>query len=252
MPDYSIIACSEEHNTASLTGDFTSGWSGSVTLRCAWSNRLALIADLVGNRRPFPGTGLTIPPQCTSASCVPDGGAFSADGQTIVYSEGLVTANYSTEIIDLVSEVLEPRTEYRTMDYRRFRWGSATGDALLESEAPGMLMKSFDISRTLYQITSIPALYLTAGGHCNNASHTSALLGLTFPAETLMFQPGSIQRTITTAGASKWTVNMKFLYNPNGWNTYYRAKTQTWTRQYLAGGSVWYNSPLVDMSPLLA
>jgi len=178
---------------------------------------------------------------------------YTVVGQTCVYTDALVTVNYSSkEEVDLVSETLTPNVEFITADHKQFRWGSATGDPLLENEAPGYRMYSLTLERTLYKVSSVPASILTLPGTVNNATYSSTLLGLSFATETLLFQPKSLNRTITTAGSKGWDVSVAFLFKPEGWNKFYRAKTQTYEEIYhVEAGGVHKNYPLASYAAFL-
>jgi hypothetical protein len=175
-------------------------------------------------------------------------------GQSCEYLDALVTVAYSTEEEDLLSESLEPTAEFITLDYKRFRWSGADGDPLLEGEAPGKLVRNLNLVRNIMKIVDIPVATLDLPGSVNHEDYVSALLGLTFPAETLLFQPPAMSRTITTAGAKAWNLNLKFSYKPWGWNKYWRSKTETYERIYIVGmsGADPYNMyPLNDFSDFL-
>lgn len=256
--DYSSVACSEEFDTYSE--DFSVDGepiSARVTLRCAYSDRYALVDDLLSNARTPPQmSGFANPPQARRAGVKPFPGdeeavPITTDGQGIVYSEALVSVEYSTLIMDLVSESIEPTAEFLTQDHRRFRWGAANGDPLLEAEAPGRLYQSMNIVRTLYYVASVPPEVLTLVGKVNNAQWVSGLLGLTFATETMLYQPPNVSRKIATNGSDGFTITSKFSYKTPGWNWYWRAKTQSWAQIYIVGGAVYKQYIPADMAALL-
>lgn len=251
MGVFSAVACKEEYGTATENAGLKDGVSASVVLRCAYADRLALMDDLLGFPRVWPRSGYTLPPSAISCACKPDLTKYTQSSQEIVYEEALVTVNYSTEVQDLVSESLEPTQEFITLDYRRFCWGSPNGPNLIEGEAPGKLIRGLNIVRTLYKKTTVPAAVLATTG-VNNVAYSSNLLGLTFPSETLLYEPGNLSRTFTTLGTEGFTVTVKFSYRQHGWNKFWRADTQQWTRIYLRGGAQYNSYPLVDYSSLLA
>jgi hypothetical protein len=84
------------------------------------------------------------------------------------------------------------------------------------------------------------------------------LLGITFPAQTLLFNPPTINRKITTAGAQAWTVACRFSYRASGWNKSWRAATQQWEQVYYrnpsgSGSTAPYNNfSTADFSQVLA
>lgn len=246
-----VVACSEEH--VSYSENFTlEDWSASVVLRCAWASRHALVADIVGNRRAWPHSGYGVVPLAQSAAVKPDGAAYIEVGQACSYSDALVTINYGTKQLDLVAESLEPQVEFRTLDYRQFRWGAGDGDPLIEAEAPGKLIRGLSLVRTHYHLSSIHASILTLPGSCNDAAYASTLLGLTFDEETLLFAPGPMNRTITTAGSKGWNVQLKFMFKASGWNKFWRAKTEDWEEIYQVGEADAYkNYPPDDFSAWL-
>lgn len=171
------------------------------------------------------------------------------------YEKALITVEYGPpkggappEDVEgvLMSESLEPTAEFLTEDYTQFQWGSgATGIPLKENEAPGRLMRGLDYVVTLHQVTTLPASTLSHVGFVNSVAispKTVGLTGLTFAIETLLYQPPTIQRVITTEGAKKWTVTKRYTYKPNwdganarGWNWFWRAETGIYEQLYLKG-----------------
>lgn len=223
---YSAVACFEEFQTVSEEYALGVGMSPSVTLRCAWADRHALAADLLGNKRPYPQAPGANPPQANRVAIMPAPQQYAAVGQGIIYQEALVTVSYSHEIKDLISESIEPTAEFITQDYRKYRWTDENGDPLLEAEAPGKLVRGLTLCRTMYEVPALPATLLTECGKVNGSPYTSSLLGLTFATETLLFTPPFTRRTITTAGSDGFTVDLKFMYKPETWNKFWRSKTQ--------------------------
>lgn len=250
MGTYSIIPCWEEHGGVAENFSLDK-WTASVTLRCAWGNRYLLVNDIIGNSRPFPHSSYAVAPQASSASIVPALDAAITVGQSLDYEYALVTINYSTEVKDLVVEEIEPTTEFIKEDFRRFRWGAASGDPLTEKEAPGRLVRGMNIVRTYYQLASIHPDFLDLVGACNSAQYVSALLGLTFPAQTLLYHPPVINRAITTAGAEAFTLKAKYTYKKGGWNHYWRQKSQDFEQIYDVNGVVYESYPPESFANIL-
>lgn len=259
MAIYSVVACAEEHATISEDMGRLSGVAAKVTLRCAWDDRFLLMADLIGNNRVWPNGGFVIPPMVQSCGAVPDHGAYITVGQACVYEHALVTVNYSHNIVDVFSESLEPTAEFITVDHKQFRWGAADGEVLLEGEAPGFLLRSCNLVRTLYNLPSLPADILSLVGMSNDDDYTSTLLGLTFPEETLLFQPPMPSRTFTTTGTTGWTLQMKFSSKPQGWNKFWRGsilgvnpgEVGNWDEIYHINGGLYKPHPPADFSAYL-
>jgi hypothetical protein len=171
------------------------------------------------------------------------------------YIDALVSVGYSSgEETDFISESLEPTVEFVTLDYKNFRWGAANGDEVKEGEAPGKLVRSLSLVRTIYHLASIPTDVLDLVGSVNDTAYASTLLGLTFPAETMLFSPPSMDRTITTAGTKGWNLAMRWMYKPETWNKFWnaRANPAAYQRMYTVDPGTVYNSyPLEDHSNLL-
>lgn len=246
------IQCAEEHGSVTENLDLDKA-EAKVTLRCAYNDRWDLVGDLLGYLRPWPGcVGWANPPRARKASIKSAGDCGHAVGQGIVYEEALVDVDYSTESDtgdggeesgqDIVAESLEPTVEFLTLDHKRFRWSS--GDPLLEGEAPGMQVRSLAIKRTHYRVVPpLNAGLVSLVGYCNSAQYTSSLLGLTFAAQTLLFQPPSLSRKITTDGERAFDISMSFVYKPDGWNKFWRTKTQQYESIYDEDGNIVYNYP---------
>lgn len=219
-------------------------------LRCAWSDRLQLMADLIGGRDVYPyfdsGSRLT----ARTGGAVPFGRQVGESGVTASYETALVTINYSTKGNDkegnqgdLYSETLEPNVEFLTLGHEDFRWGSADGEALKENEAPGRLIRSLDYLLTIYQVYAIPSAVLDLIGCVNYTSWLADLLGLTFPAGTLLYNPPQITRKITFEEIEPWTLSFRFSYRPDGWNKFWRQKTQQFESIYHKDEGLYYNYP---------
>jgi hypothetical protein len=238
---FSAVDCQEYHMSSSEGGDLNSGLRASVTLQVPWGDRWALMDDILSNSRSWPKAppAVTVLPRAFSASCVPlPGGEYTEDGQGCNYSgDALVTVNYGTQITQTGAESIEPSMDYDTMDHRLLHWTSGTGDTLLESEAPPIVMRSLNITRTRYKLSAIPNEVLTCVGKVNSTTYTSAILGLSFNAETLLFQPGGIQRSFTDFGNSGFTLTMKFAFKPETWNKFRRATNGLYYPIYFKNGT---------------
>lgn len=253
MAIYSVVACAEE------LGEQTEDWdlestSKTVTLRCAWSDRYNLVDDLLGNMRAWPHGGWADPPRASSAKIAPFATTNApAVGQSITYDDALVTVQYTHDVVDLISESIEPNADFITVDHRNFRWSEPGGPPLTPEEAPGKLRNSLSLVRTLYRVQPpLPLALLSSPGKCNHEPYTSQLLGLTFDKETLMFVPPHLSRVIRTDGSKGFTVKLKFGYKPEGWNSYWRAQSSAYQAIYNPSTGVVYKShPLADLSAFL-
>jgi hypothetical protein len=233
----------------------------SVTLQCAWDIRHAVVEDIVGNYMLWPHMlGFARAPYAQTAGIVPLDSKGVTSGQSITYEDALITVNYGfgdgEDPEDLFSESLEPTAEFITLDYKKFSWINDTddgpGDALLEGEAPGKLLRGMNLVRTVFKVTSLPPALLTCFGCVNAATYVSGVLGFTFNEETLLYNPPTTDRTINTAGTDGWNIQLRFGIKPEGWNKFWRSKTQTWEVMWDNEAEQEYKSyPTGDFSSLL-
>ena len=231
MPNYSAVACDEIYGSYKEDLSLASH-TASVDLRVPWANRYLLVNDLILNRRRWPTNVGLIANKCAIVPFLSEGN--QGGEQSITYADfATVSVQYGPEgsedtpddPVDLVSEELEPTAEFQTLDYRKFSWlnidGATSLRDLKEDEAPGRLFRGFNLVRTIFHRATIPASVLTLPGTCNESSYTSGLLGLDFDAETLLFTPPQLSRTVTTDGVGRWTLQVRFEVNPNGWNKFW-------------------------------
>lgn len=257
---YSTVACAEVSHSVQENATET-GPTARVQLRCAWSLRDDLVADIVGNLKEWPRI-----PNCKAyaqnASVVPaPGGETITDGQGNTYDEAIVTVNYNqlkagngggdTQNGQLFSESLEPSAEFTTLNHKDFRWTSSSGDKLEPQEAPGKLQIGMDYVLTRYNVNSIPAAVLNNVGTVNASAINSYLLGLNFAAETALLCPVTPTRQINISGVGKWTLPVRFSIKPTGWNKFWRAKTQSYESIWLADGGAYKSYPTSNMAALL-
>lgn len=249
MSLYSSVPCSEEYDSRSenaergTSKDSPPSASATVVLRCAWGDRWALIEDILGNLRSYPDEPLCV---AKNVSGVKGVGVGQVDGQAQNYEHALVTVNYSTltsqekeeqeqEGVEIFTERLEPTAEFITLDHKLFQWGDSNDNAedLEEGEAPGKLQRGLALCRDWKNLRFPPPEILDLVGHCNEDGYFSRILGLYFEAETLLYVPPQMQRAIRTDEVEAFSAGMKFMFKPQGWNKFWRAKTQTWERIYL-------------------
>ncbi len=244
------INYAENHGSPQNESLAESGRSATMILRCAWEDRWALMEEILlpfGWRYPHypvppPGYG-DVRPIATSCGCKPFLAKNEGEGQECAYDTALITVQFQPsriteeeETYDIYAESIEPTAEFLTLDHSLFAWGSANGDALKPDEAPGRVERGLDYVYTRYRQATLPAKILTLPGSVNASAITSASLGLTFAAETLLFNPPSIDRTMATDGSDGFTSVYRLSYKKPGWNVYWRSATQKYQAMYLKDG----------------
>lgn len=250
---YSTVSCDEEEGSRSETMSLD-GFTASVTLRVPFNNKYLLVQDLLINKRKWPWLPASAAPQARTASIVPFGidpdNIVPANGN-LVYTDALVTVNYSHEEKDLISEEIEPTVDFTRLDHRNFRWSG--GDPVLEPEAPGRQIRGLNFVRTYYYVSAIPVEVLTRIGQVNDANVVATTLGITFLPETLLYEPGPITRTVDTLGTDFYTVQTRFSVHPVSWNKFWRSESQTYEDMvHIATGSVYKNYPLGSFTNLMS
>jgi hypothetical protein len=261
MATYSAVDCAEDTDGLSISFDALTGEvTASVKLMCAWNQRWALVNDLLLNSRVLPYYGFGAP-VALNASVAPFGERYQ-DGQAYVYSEAVVSVNYGIKKydevgdFDIVAESIEPQAEFRILPYQNFRWSSKTGDPLVEAEAPGKLEMKLMLVRQIFKVpTPLPLLALTGTGKCHNAAYTSPLLGLTFPAESLLYLEPKFERTLRNNGNDGVNYTQQWAIKYTGWNKFYRAKTAAYENIYMttnAGVDPHKSYEAIDLKDILA
>jgi len=257
----SLVLCAEEANTARETYDDDRGlMSAEVTLRCAYGDRHLLVGDICGNLRPWPKGAAGVVPKAKSAAITADlsVGAFTAGSQLWIPYWALVTIRYSTKDTDVVTEEIEFASQFAKLDHKWFKWGpldpyTGAGDALKDEESPAFLLYSMNLTRNVLFLDSVDDSRYDLVGFCNDAPYVSSILNRTFATETLVVAPPSVRYKKTSIGDVKYDITQKFAYQPQGWNRYFRTRTNSWEEIFLAGSSTPYkNYTPADLSGILA
>lgn len=258
MPNADISGITYEELEGSPTGNITpAGFVGTRVLKCAWDEYLNLAQRLLGGWLTIEGSTAYYTPYSYPGqpSAVVQGVQFapfdervtdtSGDTTRASYSYAQLTVNYGNSTFagdpdnpdaPLFEESLEPYAEFLTLPAVGFKWGSTSGDALKDEEAPGKLFKGLNWVYSRPSVTNIPSAVLSLVGCVNSSTLRSKSLGLDFAAETLLYNPPLLRRAVTADGTGAWSLEYRFSYKPQGWNRFWRAKTQAWDRIYTASG----------------
>ena len=277
-----------------LEGSPTEAWTdtgfrATVKLSCLWAHRYWIARSiLIRGGEYYPhrpqtgarakkveisplgtvgsgGDGLTAYPQSLRS-----GALASLLGHLTTYPRALLTIEYETPELD-ATETIEPVVEFRTLDHTKFVWGRvesyttingeqatrivATGDRLAPNEAPGKLELGCDIKVTLSGVRALPLAALELPGHVNDARVTFPRIGLYFEPETLLFHPPTAERRVLPDFSEAWRLSYRFSFRAEGWNRYWRQKTQSWDPILVRGAGTeewteYKNYPLGDFSLL--
>lgn len=227
-------------------------------LECAWTDRWTLMSELLAEDYENEAGTLM---KNTGNTSAPFPAANTGATTVATYEKALVTANYAILEITLEedeegeekSESIEPTAEFLSVDGTELRWTNNAGDKVGEGDYPAKLFVGFDYIYTKTFQETLPDAVLDLIGTVNVAAvhpTSEGMESFSFPAETLLYQPPSIQRTINPEGALTWTVNYRFTYKPNkdkgntqrGWNYFFRTEKGAggagdFDKMFIAGGN---------------
>lgn len=263
----------EEMESSPVERLLTSGFEATRRLKCAWADRLDLARELSGSAE-WVEDELVVTPAATypnfsaasvrSVQIAPFGviSADTVDASQAAYPCAILTVHYATPSSDssgsssaspdtLVAESLEPTTEFLTISADGLRWGSTSGTALLPDESPGQQMRGLNWVYTRFRMPVVVPATFSLVGKVNASSITSTTLGVSFAAETLLYNPPLLKRTTSLAGVSDWQVTYRFSYRPTGWNRFWRSSTSTFDQIFTASGPLTVY-PTGDFTALLA
>lgn len=257
----SLTEPDEMHGTAKET------WSNEqvscdVQLRAKWSDRHGIMSNLLTAPLawPYHSNGNVY---AVSGGMQPMIESATKDGSGLVYEFAILSVHFETLTkstggnntdVTIFSESIDPTANFLTIPPDGFFWKGSGSQLtpLKQEEAPGKLEIGLDYGVTYYNLTFIPAAALTLIGSVNSAPVVSPSLGLTFGAETLLYNPPKITRNITTQGNNRYTMACRFTYKQAGWNQFWRAETGGYSRIYYPDGTTPYNNyPLQNFAGVL-
>lgn len=246
------VECYEIPGTKQEQASAFNGITCSVQLMCLWEERWDLVDDIMGTPRPWPflTTGFVPYPIDAKIREWPPESKYTtdADEQACFFEFANVEIGYSSQLVEDSVENIEPSMEAIPSNHKLFRWSADADGGLSENEAPPKILRSMIFSRTRYRLGALPTEFLTAVGCTNIAAYASPNLGITFPADTLMYMPAPATRTFYNVGAGGYTATFKFAYKPEGWNKYWNARTQSFATIYTPYGSPYIAYPQIDFS----
>ena len=235
------ITVAYEEVSGSPVETFTDrGFEAARILECAFADRMTLAGQLRGGNRLMGGVSVYTRPQRYPhyQAAVVDEVRVEPFGATVAGDSALATAYELARLSvtyrvpeygwaglaeqTLVSESLEPVVEFLTLPHEQFYWDEQASEPLSESEAPGKLVRMLDWVYTCHQALAVPAATLSLVGKVNDVEITSVTLGVSFPAQTLLYNPPHLEREITTEGAKAWRLTYRFTYRPETWNKFPR------------------------------
>ena len=240
------------------------GWEAIVEMLVPWSMRAAVLEDVVGNNRLYPHlmglscayaiSGSSQPyegevPQSSGAGAS-DAAQYTAAHLTIKYGRSHTNQNHSGEGTgrELYTEQLDFTDEHLKLKGKQYQWGHDTGSTYMDDElSPVIIVRGFEYTQVRYNQLVIPTSIMSLLGTSNAAPYVCPLLGVTLPAESMLFAPPTLQRKVLSSGLNLWTITYKLSGKPTGWNKAWNPnggieidgfKTGGWEYFYQAGAGV--------------
>ncbi len=247
------------------------GFEARRILECAFSDRLKLSQELLGGTRLVGEVYVYTSPQtyphyssavARDVRIEPFGGTVSGTSSTeleyelarlhVTYAIPDHTLGQEGEV--LISESLEPAVEFLTLPHEKFYWDDQGTEPLNASEAPARIVRMIDWIYTRYKMVEIPPATLGLVGKVNSGSLTSITFNLTFPSESLLYNPPQLEREVTTDGTVTWKVTYRFTYRSESWNKFPKRGSETMQTIYREDGggySIFRPYELGDFSLIL-
>ncbi len=222
-------------------------FSASMRVLVDWNNRHTLMHEFLGFRLVYPhavGDNLAVPALTASSQPFPaeQGQVVLRTGQSVSsYEKADVTINFGLSQVQggpgrdvrggltsraLISESIEPTTESIILNVDDFVW-EQDRKKLAPQEAPIKLDVGLEYIFTRHIVAGPNLAALAIVGHVNQQrirTVTPSLSGYVFEPETLLLKPGQVRRQLDTLGSEKISESYNFIWRPNGWNRFWRAK----------------------------
>jgi len=253
----------------------TDQWSPSVTLRCLFENRYALITRMRG--RTWPHATGTFRPIATGFSIegsgVPRGGGTNTDTQLFTYTHALVTCNYEqvaggnntnpNAAFEFFTETIEPTIEYLRLPHHELFFpgitpsGGAAGPTgpprpLSPEQTPGLPVYRERYMRTYVGI-SLPLFgpFTSLQNRINTNAVASPLLGVTYDPLTVLYGNRRVGYSLRTDGSQSANLSLEFTYRQETWRKYWDFDQQDFLEIQNANGDPIAFPPEADLSPVL-
>lgn len=153
------------------------------------------------------------------------GGAMGKPIGLADYEKAVVTVDYSTDAIglerDLLTEELRPFAQYDTVNVEKMQWPD--GSAVNKPAAPAHLTRGMEYIMTYYRAPSVPLTLVESINSCNHAAVSAPTLGVSFPAETLLYTGYNATRTLSYSSIATWKITLRMLYRPASWNQFWNS-----------------------------
>lgn len=220
-------------------------------LECAWTDRAALIADLMtqagGSYPHADGTEYAY-----ARSIKPLGfGQTGGTATLISYDKAAVEVFYSTEGPrwingTYIDESMAPQQFWVHPPGGKLYWSN--DDLLTDEERTTPIpFLGWEWNLTLGRLLTLPTTSQSYFGTCNNAAKSCYYLGLQFATQTVLYGPPTISSHSEMGGGTRYTAHYSHAIRPHGWNKFWHSKTAAWEYLYLAKNAtnIYYAYPVL-------
>lgn len=260
----------------------TEGFRATRILRCAWSDRHTLAAQLqrayqvsvtgtisrtfrIGDKYPY-RDGVYVRNVISMEGA---GKPAAGSGNTVSYPFADLTVEYgernfdpdsgggsgssggSDALVVVAEEEIDAAGEFLTLPNKKLYWDASQEDPIENAEAPGLLVPILSWSYSFSEDDSIPSSVKDAVGKVNSGSMSSPSLGLSFGAEEVLFHKLRVMRRTFSDGSTQSDVTLQFLIRNHSWNKFFKSATQSAQAIYDDSGSVFKPYETVNLASLL-
>ena len=135
----------------------------------------------------------------------------------------------------LVSEDFKPTAEFRTLGTRKLFWDALGTKLVGHDEGPAIIDFAGEWLYTIHRLPAMPIEFNSMIGKSNLAAVVSRKYGWTWDAETLLYETPEVSSEVDKWGRHCWTVTLRMLYRPLGWNKFWRSGYTTPQIMYVGG-----------------
>lgn len=189
--------------------------------------------------------------------------AGTVDTRFVTYVKAVVTATFrvptwkklpvpnttgqgTTGSYEWVTETLQPSAEFITMPNQKLWWDAAKTVPVDDQEAPGLLVKMEEWTRTRHRVIRTHPSVFDLIGCVNKDPVASEKYNRTFEPETLLYTPPRLEPIVMPDGTKAHDLVMKFAYRPVGWNRFWRSGVTQDPPEGPSTFKIWKPVPIYD------
>jgi len=223
-------------------------------LICKWSERNAVVSDLMDTEYPYLPTGnccypvqFTVEPYQDGSKVVPPSGSVGA----VSYSNCLLTVKYGYwQLKNQVRFIEELDTTSHLIPIEPYELEFEDGEWVSLSTCPARRVVFLEYKLTVVSKNQPSTASIALLDHINSTEFSTVGLGLNFPARSVLYADFSLTRTGFQAGTGTWKYSKTFKIHPWRWDTVFRPKKGVWGLVYSQdGGVIFY--PQADLNTIV-